>query len=73
MASYDELARCAAWYGGRIPTLEEGRSIYEYVDELKGKEIEKALGKTIPAVNRYLALPSFLGRTPTDLFKPPHQ
>lgn len=53
MASFDELAGCAKWMGGRIPTMEEVRSIYEYVEELNAKEIEIALQKTIPAVNRY--------------------
>lgn len=50
-ASYDELAGCAQWMNGRIPTAEEVRSIYEYVDEMKTKEAEKVLGKTISAVN----------------------
>ncbi|KAI1437191.1 DUF323 domain protein [Xylaria sp. CBS 124048] len=39
-ASYDELAGCAAWMGGRIPTLEEARSIYAYVEAMKGKEAD---------------------------------
>jgi formylglycine-generating enzyme required for sulfatase activity len=51
MASYDELLGCANWMGGRIPTLEEVRSIYNYVDELKSKELENEDGKRIPAVN----------------------
>jgi formylglycine-generating enzyme required for sulfatase activity len=51
MASYDELIGCAQWMGGRIPTMEETRSLYSYVDSLKAPEIEKALGNTIPAVN----------------------
>ncbi len=51
-ASYDELAGCAAWMGGRIPTFEEARSIYHHVDALKKKkEVERQLGKTVPAVN----------------------
>jgi len=51
-ASYDELSGCAAWMGGRIPTFEEARSIYTYVDALrKKKEVERQLGKTVPAVN----------------------
>ena len=50
-ASYDELAGCAQWMNGRIPTMEEVRSIYEYVDEMKTKQAEKVLGKTISAVN----------------------
>lgn len=50
-ASYDELSGCARWMGGRIPTMEEARSIYNYVERVKGKDVEQALGKTIPAVN----------------------
>jgi hypothetical protein len=50
-ASYDELAGCAAWMGGRIPTLEEARSVYTHVEALKKKEVEKKLSKTVPAVN----------------------
>ncbi|TVY15608.1 Ergothioneine biosynthesis protein 1 [Lachnellula arida] len=53
-ASYDELAGCAIWMGGRIPTLEEARSIYSHVDGLKLKEAEQHLGKTVPAVNGHL-------------------
>ncbi|KAH6676690.1 C-type lectin protein [Halenospora varia] len=53
-ASYDELAGCAAWMGGRIPTVEEARSIYSHVDGLKIKEAEQHLGKTVPAVNGHL-------------------
>ena len=52
VASYDELVGCAQWMGGRIPTLEEVRSIYNYVERDRSKEIAKSLGKTIPAVNR---------------------
>lgn len=53
-ASYDELHGCAKWMGGRIPTMEEARSIYQYAEQLKRKEADKALGKTIPAVNGHL-------------------
>jgi formylglycine-generating enzyme required for sulfatase activity len=55
VASYDELAGCAKWMGGRIPTMEETRSIYAYVERTSAnaKEAENSLGKTIPAVNRY--------------------
>ncbi|KAK4191955.1 hypothetical protein QBC35DRAFT_470231 [Podospora australis] len=52
--SYDDLAGCAAWMGGRIPTLEEARSIYTYAEELKKKEAEKHLSKIVPAVNGHL-------------------
>lgn len=51
-ASFDELQGCAAWMGGRIPTFEEARSIYAHVNALKKKkEVERQLGKTVPAVN----------------------
>ncbi|RDW69485.1 hypothetical protein BP6252_08505 [Coleophoma cylindrospora] len=53
-ASYDELAGCAKWMGGRIPTAEETRSIYKYANTLKMKEAERHLGKTVPAVNSHL-------------------
>lgn len=51
IASYDELAGCAQWMGGRIPTIEETRSIYNFVERSKSQAFEKALGNTIPAVN----------------------
>lgn len=50
-ASYDELSGCAIWMGGRIPTMEEARSIYTYAYTLNGKDVEQQLGKTVPAVN----------------------
>ncbi|KAI5362861.1 Putative sulfatase-modifying factor enzyme, C-type lectin [Septoria linicola] len=53
-ASYDELNGCAQYMGGRIPTMEETRSIHEYAAHLKKKEADKAQGKTIPAVNSHL-------------------
>lgn len=53
VASYDELAGCAKWMGGRIPTMEEARSIYQYVDSVKG-EFQQSLGNNIPAVNGHL-------------------
>jgi len=49
-ASYDELAGCAAYMGGRIPTMEETRSIYSFADGLK-KALPQKLDKAIPAVN----------------------
>jgi hypothetical protein len=55
-ASYDELAGCAQWMGGRIPTVEEARSIYLYSHMLK-KEAEQKLTKTVPAVNGYVKEP----------------
>jgi len=53
-ASYDELAGCAKWMDGRIPTFEEARSIYSHVDGLRIEEAEQHLGKTVPAVNGHL-------------------
>ncbi len=51
-ASYDELDGCANYMGGRIPTLEEVRSIYAYSDDLKKTEASNASSRMIPAVNR---------------------
>lgn len=56
MASFDELDGYASWFGGRIPTMEEARSIYSYADQINVKEVEKSLAKTIPAVNGYAYL-----------------
>ena len=52
MASYDELSACAEWFGGRIPTMEEARSIYSYADELKEELSFALLGETA-MVNGY--------------------
>ncbi|KAJ4301696.1 hypothetical protein N0V90_003789 [Kalmusia sp. IMI 367209] len=54
VASYDELASCALWMGGRIPTMDEARSIYNFVDRIKAQEFNKAHGNRIPAVNGHL-------------------
>ncbi|SMQ54371.1 unnamed protein product [Zymoseptoria tritici ST99CH_3D7] len=53
-ASYDELHGCAKYMGGRIPTVEEARSIYTYAATMKKTDALNALGKTIPAVNGHL-------------------
>ena len=58
-ASYDELSRCAAWMSGRIPTADEARSIYSYVDVNKNKSVDSILSKKISAVNGQV-LPTFL-------------
>lgn len=50
-ASYDELAACATWMGGRILTLEEARSVYIYSEEIAKLQAENAQGRKIPAVN----------------------
>ena len=50
-ASYDELSQCAAWMNGRIPTADEARSIYNYVDLNKNKHTDSILTRKISAVN----------------------
>ena len=50
-ASYDELARCASWMGGRVPTFEEARSIYAYVDAQREVSTHSKLANKVPAVN----------------------
>ena len=51
LASFDELSGCAEWMNGRIPTADEARSIYNYVDSRRVKEAEKVQAETISAVN----------------------
>lgn len=53
-ASYDELSSCARYYGGRIPTFSETRSIYHFVSSLSNKTNRK-LSRTVPAVNGHLS------------------
>lgn len=47
-ASYDELKGCAQYMGGRMPTMEEARSIYHYVEQQK---LAVKPAEIIPAVN----------------------
>ncbi|KAK7538111.1 histidine-specific methyltransferase [Phyllosticta citribraziliensis] len=55
LASYDELAGCARWMDGRIPTADEARSIYAYVERVKkSAALKDAVQCTIPAVNGHL-------------------
>lgn len=54
-ASYDELARCAAWMNARIPTADEARSIYHYVDANKTKQTDSILTHNVSAVNGHLS------------------
>ena len=56
-ASYDELAACAAWMGGRIPTAEEVGAIYDYVDANIVKETDSILTRKISAVNGCAYIP----------------
>ncbi|KAI9883040.1 MAG: hypothetical protein M1823_005190 [Watsoniomyces obsoletus] len=55
IASYNELSGCARWMNGRIPTLEEVRSIYQYVDQTNAKKATNVLAGTISAVNGHLS------------------
>lgn len=58
-ASYDELSRCAAWMNGRIPTADEARSIYSYVDVNKNRYVDSILTKKVSAVNGQV-IPTFV-------------
>jgi L-histidine Nalpha-methyltransferase / hercynylcysteine S-oxide synthase len=51
MASYNELAAYANWSNGRIPTMEEARSIYSQVEASKQEVAEKVSSSLISAVN----------------------
>jgi L-histidine Nalpha-methyltransferase / hercynylcysteine S-oxide synthase len=51
IASYDELAAYAKWSDGRIPTLEEARRIYAYVEDTKHNIEEQVSSSLISAVN----------------------
>ncbi|OTB00076.1 hypothetical protein M426DRAFT_244532 [Hypoxylon sp. CI-4A] len=66
-ASYDELTGCAAYLGGRIPTFEEARSVYSYASCVGGKEAERQLGKTVPAVNAHLVNDGVQETPPSDI------
>ncbi len=50
MASYDELVAYARWAGGRIPTLEEVKSLYSYAESSK-PAAAKVPSTLISAVN----------------------
>lgn len=66
MASYNELAQYATWMNGRIPTMEEAKSIYSYVEELKKDTAQKVPSTLISAVNGYAKTFSY-NCSPTDL------
>lgn len=53
-ASYNELAGCAAWMGGRIPTMEEAKSIYHFAEKQKEAAMHSKLSNRVPAVNGHL-------------------
>ena len=53
-ATYEELAGCATWMGGRIPTLEEAKSLYAYADSQSTVTTLNKLDRKVPAVNGHL-------------------
>ncbi|KAF6230914.1 hypothetical protein HO173_010822 [Letharia columbiana] len=65
-ASYDELSRCATWMNGRIPSVQEVRSIYNYVDPNKNKKTDSINTKKISAVNGHLS------NEGVEISPPPH-
>lgn len=54
MASYDELAPCAAYMGGHIPTFEEAKSLYAHVERSRSL-LSSTLTARVPAVNGHLS------------------
>lgn len=66
-ASYDELAGCAKWMNGRIPTVEEVQAIYNHVDLAKKKEAEKVLVRKVSAVNGHLSNDGVEETPPSEL------
>ncbi|KIW20988.1 hypothetical protein PV08_01567 [Exophiala spinifera] len=54
MASYNELAAYAEWSNGRIPTVEEARSLYQYAHGQQDSTVQKVSSKLISAVNGHL-------------------
>ncbi|PHH72797.1 hypothetical protein CDD83_4877 [Cordyceps sp. RAO-2017] len=73
-ASYDELARCASWMGGRVPTADEARSIYAYVEGQKKEASTKSrLAKKVPAVNGHLVNDGVEETPPSASSSPSHE
>jgi len=66
VASYGELAGCAKWLGGRIPTQEEVVSIYEFRAG-QSTAVEKD-SRTISAVNGQMNAYGVTETPPLDLF-----
>lgn len=51
MASYEELSGCATWIGGRIPSANECRAAYQYIE--KQESVEK-LARRFDGVNGFV-------------------
>lgn len=54
-ASYDELAHCATWMGGRIPTADEARSIYNHVDNSDCRDTNSTTTSKVSAVDSQIS------------------
>ncbi|KAH6605386.1 hypothetical protein Trco_007093 [Trichoderma cornu-damae] len=64
-ASYDELAGCASWMGGRIPTMEETKSIYAHLVNDGVEETPPSTAITTTAATTSSSLFIDLGNTNT--------
>lgn len=54
ITSFDELNGCANWMGGHIPTADQVRAVYEYVEK-NDTMVEKTLSQKVDAVNGHLS------------------
>jgi formylglycine-generating enzyme required for sulfatase activity len=52
MASYDELSGCVEWMGGRIPSVNELKAVYQHIDKMAA--IEGGLARRNDAVNGFV-------------------
>ena len=66
-ASYGELAGCAAWMGGRIPTAEEAKGVYRHAERLRAGGVP-ARTETVGAVNSHLVNDGVEETPPAALF-----
>lgn len=54
IASFDELNSCVKWMGGHIPTADQVRAVYEYVENSDAM-VENTLSQRVDAVNGHLS------------------
>ncbi|TGZ84454.1 hypothetical protein EX30DRAFT_352885 [Ascodesmis nigricans] len=52
IASYNELAKCAEYMGGRIPTADQVRAVYDHVEKME--KPERTQQQKVSAVNGHL-------------------